>query len=93
MGLTPNEYYSMTPYEFELAAKGYTDRYWKGWEHTRHISYTIAQVNSSKKMPAPQKWMPLPTDKEYKPVTKREGKTRWNYLLNNLKDKKGKGIW
>lgn len=83
----------MTPYQFRMAAEGHTTKYWKEWEHTRHISYTIAQSNSSKKLPPVNKWMPLPIDEGYQPLTKRQMKTRWNYALKNLKEKKGKGIW
>lgn len=83
----------MTPYEFRLKLEGYTTKYWKDWEHTRHISYIIAKAHATKNLPPPTQWMPLPIDKGYKPMTKRDKKARWKYLLGNLKEKKGKGIW
>lgn len=64
MGLTPHEYYCMSPLEFYLAAKGYNHKILSQWEHTRHISYTVAKtVPSKRKLPSMQRWMPLPTDK------------------------------
>jgi hypothetical protein len=93
MGLTISEYHSMTPYQFSLAAEGYMNRYWKQWEHTRHISYVVAQSNSSKTLPPPSKWMPLPTDNDYKPISRKEKKAKWQHALKSLKEKKAKGIW
>lgn len=65
MGLTPYEYYCMSPLEFYFASKGYMERYWKEWDRTRHIMYTMAStVPSKKKLPKMQFWFPLPMDGE-----------------------------
>lgn len=64
MGLTPHEYYCMSPLEFFLAGKGYNNKMIKQWEHTRQISYvTASTIPSKKRLPPIHRWMPLPTDK------------------------------
>ena len=64
MGLTPHEYYCMSPLEFYYASTGYNKKVLKQWEHTRHISYTVAgTVPSKKRLPPITRWMPLPTDR------------------------------
>ena len=63
MGLTPHEYYCMSPLEFYYASKGYMNKYWKQWDMVRHIMYTTAStVPSKKKLPKISKWFPLPID-------------------------------
>ena len=64
MGLTPHEYYCMSPLEFYYASKGYLNKYWKEWDMVRHQMYTVAcTVPSKKKMPRIKAWFPLPTDR------------------------------
>jgi hypothetical protein len=63
MGLTPHEYYCMSPLEFYYASRGHLNKYYKELEQTRIISYTVASTVPSKtKLPNMQKWMPLPND-------------------------------
>lgn len=63
MGLTPQEYYCMSPLEFYYASKGYFNKYYKELEQTRIIAYTTAStVPTKKKLPPMHKWMPLPND-------------------------------
>lgn len=65
MGLTPEEYYCMSPLEFYYASKGYVNKYWKEWDMVRHQMYTVAStVPSKKKLPRLRSWFPLPTDKQ-----------------------------
>lgn len=65
MGLTPHEYYCMTPLEFYYASKGYMNKYYKDLEQTRLIAYTVAStIPSKKKLPPMNRWMPLPSDKQ-----------------------------
>ena len=63
MGLTPHEYYCMSPLEFYYASKGYMNKYYKELEQTRIIAYTVAStVPSKKKLPSmyDQKSTPIP---------------------------------
>lgn len=63
MGLTPHEYYCMSPLEFYYASKGYMNKYWKDWDMVRHQMYTVAStVPSKRKLPRLRAWFPLPTD-------------------------------
>ncbi len=63
MGLSPHEYYCMSPLEFYYASKGYMNKYWKEWDMVRHQMYTVAStVPSKKKLPRLRAWFPLPTD-------------------------------
>lgn len=62
--MTPFEFYCLSAAEYILKARGHRNKTLRRWEHTRHISYTIAQVNSSDVLPPPEVWMPLPTDSE-----------------------------
>lgn len=63
MGLTPHDYYCMSPLEFHYASIGYMNKQWKQWERTRLTAYTIAgTVPTKEKLPPMQRWMPLPTD-------------------------------
>ena len=83
MGLTPHEYYCMSPLEFYYASKGYMNKYWNEWNMTRHQMYTVAStVRSKKKLPRLQKWFPLPIDKS----TGIDGKTA-NEMFRKLKEK------
>lgn len=64
MGLTPHEYYCMSPLEFHYACNGHMNKYYKDLEQTRLIAYTIASTVKTKvKIPPITKWMPLPNDK------------------------------
>lgn len=64
MGLLPEQYYEMSPLEFYYASVGYMERYWKQWDMTRHMMYTIAStVPSKRKLPKINRWMPLPIDR------------------------------
>lgn len=64
MGLTPHEYYCMSPLEFYYAVKGYNRKKEEQWQHTRFIGYyTVSTIPSKKKLPPIQKWFPLPSDK------------------------------
>ena len=65
MGLNPEDYYRMSPLEFYYASKGYMQKYWKEWDRTRHLMYTIAStIPSKKKMPHINRFMPLPIDRK-----------------------------
>lgn len=65
MGLTPHEYYCMSPLEFHYAAKGYMNKHWKQWDMVRFISYNIkATIPSRRTLPKITAWMPLPIDTE-----------------------------
>lgn len=65
MGLTPHQYYCMSPLEFHYASKGFTNKYYKQLEQTRLIAYTVAgTVRRKTKLPPITKWMPLPSDKQ-----------------------------
>lgn len=65
MGLTPHDYYCMSPLEFYYASKGFSDRTWREWDMTRHIMYTVAStVPSKRKLPKMRIWFPLPSDGE-----------------------------
>lgn len=70
MGLTPHEYYCMSPLEFHYACNGYVNRYYKQVEQTRLIAYTVAStVKTKHKLPPITKWMPLPTDKKISSIS------------------------
>lgn len=60
--MTARDFYCLTAAEYVLKARGHRDKTIRQWEHTRLIIHTIAQSNSSKALPAPEIWMPLPTD-------------------------------
>lgn len=65
MGLTPHEYYCMSPLEFHYASIGYVNKYYKEMQQTRLIAYTVAStVRRKTKLPPITKWMPLPIDKK-----------------------------
>lgn len=65
MGLTPHEYYCLSPLEFHLKSKGYWESYWENWEHTRFIAYNVrATIPTKEKLPDIRKWLPLPSDKD-----------------------------
>lgn len=64
MGLSPHEYFSMSPLEYYYASKGYSEKHWDEWDKVRHIMYvTASTVPSKKKLPRMKAWMPLPNDK------------------------------
>lgn len=70
MGLTPHEYYCMSPLEFHYACNGYVNRYYKQVEQTRLIAYTVASTVKTKHiLPPITKWMPLPTDKKISSIS------------------------
>lgn len=65
MGLTPHEYYCMSPLEFHYASKGYLRKQWQEWDRTRHVMYIVAgTVKTKKRLPKLSTWFPLPIDKE-----------------------------
>lgn len=75
MGLTPHEYYCMSPLEFYYACNGYMNKYYKGLEQTRLIAYTVASTVKTKHKLAPiTKWMPLPTDKNTSNISNERAK-------------------
>lgn len=85
MGLTPHEYYCMSPLEFHYAAQGYMDKYWKEWDRTRHIMYTIAgTARSKKKLPKISKWMPLPIDRMSEGVSNERAIHIFDVLKKNM---------
>lgn len=64
MGLTPHEYYCMSPLEFYYASNGHMKKYYKELEQTRLIAYTVAStIKTKRKLPSITKWMPLPSDR------------------------------
>ena len=58
------DYYNTTPRELVELMEGWARRHSRYLEGVRVIAHTIAQVNSTKKIPAPHIWMPLPTDEK-----------------------------
>lgn len=63
MGLSPHSYFCMSPLEFSYAAKGYVNKQWKQWEHTRFLGYqTAASVKRKTALPPMERWLKLPTD-------------------------------
>jgi len=86
IGLLPDDFYRMSWREFFLTVKGYDNKKWKEWEHTRLISYTIASTKRTKKrLPSMRKWMPLPTDKS---TDRTFDEDKMNAVFEALKNKK-----
>lgn len=84
MGLSPHQFYCMTPAEFYLASKGFVAKEHRKWEHTRLLAYTVAStVPSKKKMPPIKRWMPLPTDGDEKEVANEDQILK---LIQKVKD-------
>lgn len=72
MGLTPSQFYTMTPAEFFLTLRGFNDKAWKVWRHTRLIAYTTYATTPRKKGKFPVsmlRWLPLPIDKKNQDLT------------------------
>lgn len=67
--------------EYIWMARGFWKKRWEGWEQTRAICYTIASANSQKRLPAIEKWWPLPSDKEKQmALSEDEMAARWERL-------------
>lgn len=66
MGMTIDQFNSISPRDFRLASEAHHTRTSKQFEHTRAISYMIAAANRDPKrsFPTIEKWWPLPTDGE-----------------------------
>lgn len=70
MGYTHEDYYWMTEAECNDAITGYYNKKNREYDHTRMICWYIVAVNRDpkKKMPAPNKFWPLPFDEDFAPA-------------------------
>lgn len=87
MGLTPTEFYTMTPCEFFLAVRGHNSKEWKKWGHTRTIAYTTYAMAPRKRNQRAQsmfRWMPLPTDNI---LNKVESQDKMKEIYKKLQEK------
>lgn len=66
-GVCSPEYFmdKMKPYELQVITEGLHLRYRDSWEQTRMIAYTVAQVNSRKRL-KPKDIMVFPWEEEVK---------------------------
>jgi hypothetical protein len=90
MGLTPFDFYRMTPAEFYLAVRGFNEAEWKKWRHTRLIGYTTYSTAPRKKGKLPQsitRWLPLPNDKNAASLTPVD---KMAAVFNAIKEKQNK---
>jgi len=62
LSLTHYEFYCLTPKETQELTLGWQRRHARYLEGIRIIAHTIAQVNSTSRLPSMMKWMPLVTD-------------------------------
>lgn len=89
MGLTPHEYFCMSPLEFYYASNGYLNKKWDAWNRTRHEMYTVAStVKTKKRLPKITKWFPLPIDRLNTPDIKEE---RLLEIFKQLKEERSNG--
>lgn len=91
MGLSPHEFYCMTPAEFFLKCRGHNRLYWQEWERTRFIAYNVVSTiprKRGKRLPSMSRWFPLPTDKTVSHDTDVEKmKTVWDRIKDKLDGK------
>ena len=66
------EYYCTTPFEISELMEGWSRRHARYLEGVRIIAHTIAQVNTDKKLPTVDKWLPLVTDEKASKGTREE---------------------
>lgn len=68
MGLTPKQYYSMTPAEFILMSRGYRQADERKWQKVRFLGYQTYLSRPIKgRHQRITSWHPLPSDKHDKP--------------------------
>ena len=80
----------MEPYEIDACMEGIHKKYIESWNQTRQLVYTIAQVNSSKRIDI-KDMMPLPWDENDSMEMPEEERERLSYMLNEFVKLKNNG--
>ena len=71
MSLTPDVFYSMSPKDFYLAAKGFTEKRIDEYRQTRMLMFTMVKMWADKGPKTPEELWALPGD-ESKDISKEE---------------------
>ena len=80
----------MEPYEIDACMEGIHKKYIESWNQTRQLVYTIAQVNSSKRIDI-KDMMPFPWDENDSMEMPEEERERLSYMLNEFVKLKNNG--
>ena len=67
--LLPDQFWRLTPYEFDAMRRGHDRRTVHAWQHTRWIGALLVNINRGENDPAvsPEELLPLPGDEQYGP--------------------------